>query len=402
MKILIVSQYFWPESFIISDLVRCLSDEGHVIEVLTGKPNYPDGKIFEGYQAMGISSEVFHQSVPVHRVPLMPRGHGVIRLLLNYVSFVVSGLLFFHRFLHHKQFEVIFVFVGSPVTSAIPALALKKRLKIPLVLWIQDLWPESIQATGFVRSRFVVQMTGRLVRWIYSKTDLLLMQSEAFKTPMAQYADMDKLVYYPNSYLEPTTSSDIPNDLKQTLTNHDCFVFAGNIGTAISIETLIDAAIRLQHLPKCKIILVGSGSMLGWVHEQIEKHHLTQVMCVGRFPMSAMPAILSHAAGLLVMLKRHDVLSTTIPSKIQAYLSVGRPIIGALDGEGARVIQHAEVGFTSPAEDGTAFASNIERVAKLGASERLRLGQRGRAYFLKHFEMREQTRRLVHLLEGLG
>ncbi|MCX7117372.1 MAG: glycosyltransferase family 4 protein [Legionellales bacterium] len=405
MKILLVSQYFWPESFIINDLVMCLAEEGHHVEVLTGKPNYPDGVVFEGYQAMDRCSEFFIEKIPVHRVPLLPRGQGGIRLFMNYLSFVVSGLLFFHRFVKKKTFDVIFVFSASPVTSVIPAMFLKKRLKLPLVIWVQDLWPESLQATGFVASRFIMHMTGRLVRWIYAACDLLLMQSEAFEQPMSRYVSANKLLYYPNSFLEPVVDLDrepyLPEHLKEALSQEDCFVFAGNIGSAQSVETLVEAARSLQQLPKCKIILVGSGSMLPWVEEQISKSRLSHLMCVGRLPRSAMPYIFSRAAGLLVTLKRCDIFAQTIPSKIQAYLAAGRPIVGALDGEGARIILQAGAGLISPAENGAALAENIARIVQLSESERDAFGHRGYAYFLKHFEMREQSQQLIKILSSV-
>ena len=402
MKILLISQYFWPESFIINDLVKCIVTQGHTVEVLTGKPNYPDGAIFNGYSAAGCTTD-YLDDIPVHRVPLFPRGKGgALRLAFNYLSFVLSGLLYFHRFIKRKEFDVIFVFAPSPITSVIPAIYLKKRLKIPLALWVQDLWPESLNATGFIRNKFILRSIGRLVKKIYTPVDLLLVQSKAFFKPIAKYAAEEKILYYPNSYLEiqrDRQSDVIPEVLQVMLDTHRCFVFAGNLGTAQSVETIVQAAEQLKHLPDCRLVLVGSGSMLGWIEQEKKRKGLDNLILAGRFPGSSMPCIFSRAAALLVTLKKNEIFAYTIPSKIQAYLAAGRPILAALDGEGGRIIQEAGAGFSSPAEDGMALAKNIELLYYMSELNRDKLGQSGRAYFLEHFEMISQSRRLIEIFE---
>jgi glycosyltransferase involved in cell wall biosynthesis len=403
MKILLISQYFWPESFIINELVKCLVAEGHTLEVLTGKPNYPDGKIHEGFSARGCTTEYFNDCVVVHRVPIIPRGKGgVRRLLLNYFSFVFSGLFYFYRKVKSKKFDVILVFTLSPITSAIPGIYLKKRLKLPLALWIQDLWPESLSATGYVQNRFLLNLVKRLVSFIYTSSDILLVQSQAFKKPVSTYVAIDKIIYYPNSYLDVIHSEGerpIASDLLSELESNCCFVFAGNIGAAQSLETIIEAATRIRHLKNCKIVLVGSGSMSSWVEEQKSKRDLNNLVLAGRYPASVMPQIFAKAAGLLVTLKREEIFSYTIPSKVQAYLAAARPVLAALDGEGARIIAEANAGLTGPAEDATTLAENIEQIYNMSDLERDKLGQSGRAYFLKHFEMVSQSKRLIEILQ---
>lgn len=405
LRILVVTQYFWPESFIVNDLVRNLATQGYEIEVLTGKPNYPEGKIFAGYSAVGYMHESFDGVVPVHRIPLRPRCDGGAKnLLLNYLSFVVNGLLSSHRAINGRLFDVIFVFAPSPITSVIPAIYLKFRIKAHLAVWVQDLWPESLSATGFIRNRLALCIIGWLVRGIYACTDTLLVQSKAFITPVARYARRDKIVYYPNSYqdlsLKPAACSQIPAELLAQLERNFCLVFAGNLGTAQSVETLVQAAENLKHLPDCKLVLVGSGSKLAWLEEQKAQKGLNNLILAGRFPAEEMPQFFSRAAGLLVTLKREDIFAYTIPSKIQAYLAAGRPIIVALDGEGARVVDEAGAGMSCPAEDALGLAHCIEQLYYMPADERDKLGQVGRAYYLEHFEMNQQCRRLVEILES--
>lgn len=405
MKILVVTQYFWPESFIVNDLVRNLASRGHEIEVLTGKPNYPEGKVFAGYTAVGCMHESFDGVVPVHRIPLRQRGNGGAKnLLLNYLSFVVNGLFFSHRAVKGRLFDVVFVFAPSPITSAIPAIYLKWMFKAHLAVWVQDLWPESLSATGFIRNRLALRIIGWLVRGIYAFADTLLVQSKAFITPVARYARSDKIVYYPNSYRDSSqqtvTCTQVSAELLAQLERNFCLVFAGNLGTAQSVETLVQAAENLKHLPDCKIVLVGSGSMFSWLEEQKAQKGLDNLILTGRFPAEEMSHVFSRAAGLLVTLKCDEIFAYTIPSKIQAYLAAGRPIIAALDGEGAAVIAEAGAGLTCPAEDAAGLAQCIEQLYHMSSPERDKLGHAGRMYFLEHFEMSRQCSRLVELLES--
>ncbi|CEK10238.1 glycosyltransferase family 4 protein [Legionella hackeliae] len=404
MKILLVSQYFWPESFLINDLVKCLVADGHVVEVLTGKPNYPDGQVFKGYSASSRMTEQFNEQITVHRVPIFPRKKGGAKnLILNYFSFIVSGLFYFPRFAKGKQFDAILVFAPSPITSSIPAIYLKKRLRTHLAIWVQDLWPESLSATGFIRNQKMLNHVGKVVRWIYKASDTLLVQSKAFYQPVEKYADKEKIIYYPNSYLEaPETSLEteqIPRDLLSMLEQNFCLVFAGNLGTAQALSVIVNAAQQLKHLENLKIVLVGSGSMMPWLKEQKNSQKLDNLILAGRFPSTCMPHIFSRAAGLLVTLKQEEIFTFTVPSKIQAYLAAGRPIIAALDGEGAHVIHDAGAGFATPAEDEKALAISMEQLYHMDPADRNKLGQSGRAYFMKHFEMKKQSQRLIEILE---
>ncbi|MBI2785637.1 MAG: glycosyltransferase family 4 protein [Legionella longbeachae] len=402
MKILVISQYFWPETFIINELVQTIATQGHYIEVLTGKPNYPEGSVFEGYSASGYSTELYNQ-IPVHRAPLFPRGKGAKKLLLNYCSFILNGLFYFPRFVKKKQFDVIFVFAPSPITSAIPAIFLKWRLRTHLALWVQDLWPESVKATGFIQNKFLLWLIGYMVRGIYAASDTLLVQSKIFATLMEKYTSTEKIVYFPNSFLEPKVNTEIepvlPSSLLKELEENSCFVFAGNLGTAQALDTILQAAEKIIHIPQCKILLIGNGSRSNWLKQQIAERKINNVMLAGRFPSDIMPAIFSRAVGLLVTLKKEEIFSYTIPSKIQAYLAAGRPIIAALDGEGARIINEAQAGLVSPSEDAAALAKNIEELYYMPVSKRENLGKAGQEYFLEHFEMKKQSLRLIEILK---
>ena len=199
MKFLIVTQYFWPETFVINDLAIQLTKFGHSVTVLTGKPNYPEGRIFDGYDSPGIQHEKMPEGVLIHRVPLRPRGPGGAKnLLLNYLSFLFSGLLRFPRLIRGQSYDVIFFFAPSPMTSALTAIPLKYMTKAHFAVWVQDLWPDSLSATGYVSNRAILFLIKQLIRLIYRTADTLLIQSQAFFPAVAPLADKRKIVYFPN------------------------------------------------------------------------------------------------------------------------------------------------------------------------------------------------------------
>lgn len=403
MKLLIVSQYFWPETFIINDLARIMAQQGHQLVVVTGKPNYPEGAIYEGYQRSGVQREQFADSIEVIRVPIWPRGNGGARnLIFNYLSFVFSGLAFYPWLLRNREFDVVLVFAPSPITQVIPAILLKWLKKAHLAVWVQDLWPESLSATGFVKQPLLIKAIGYLVRGIYACCDTLLVQSKMFIEPVVRYASRDKIIYYPNSIDVQSSSAvtkDLPADLAAELEQNFCVVFAGNLGTAQSVETLVATALKLKDLPELRLVLVGSGSRLSWLQEQKKLHQLDNLLLPGRFPVEAMPQIFVGADALLVSLRDEEIFAQTIPSKIQAYLAAGRPIIAALRGEGAQVVMESGAGRVCQPEDSSALAELIYTMKNLPAVDLQAMGEAGKTYFYEHFEMHSQVTRLVEILD---
>ncbi|MGE6791815.1 glycosyltransferase family 4 protein [Pseudomonas guineae] len=401
MKILVISQYFWPENFIINDIVRTLDDQGHDVVVATGKPNYPDGKIFDGYSAKGTQYERYLGKIDVLRVPLWPRGEGGAKnLILNYLSFVLAGLLFLPWMLRKREFDAILVFAPSPILQAIPAIPLKWLKKAKLALWVQDLWPESLKATGFVSNPHALRAVGWLVKGIYRCCDILLVQSRAFFEPVSRYADREKIVYYPNSMdaNSPVDLEPIPVELSELLDQYFCVVFAGNLGTAQALDTLVQAAVHLRDDLQVRLVLIGSGSRFAWLKSQQQALGLNNLILAGRFAPQAMPQIFEKSSALLVSLNDNEAFAQTVPSKIQAYLAAGRPILASINGEGARVVSEAGAGLTSAAEQALPLVENIRRLQALGVAEREAMGKSGRDYFEVNFDMPSQVSSLVRLL----
>lgn len=393
-----MSQYYWPENFRINEVAQTLSAKGVEVEILTGKPNYPVGVVFGGHKAMGCVQETI-QSLPVNRVPLFPRGKGAPRLALNYLSFVLSAAIFGPRLLRGKQFDAILVFAPSPIFQAIPAIWIGRLKKCPVLLWVQDLWPESMSATGHMTNRGVLNAVEYVVRWIYGHVDLLLVQSKAFIPKVRTLAGKTAVVYHPNSFVDHVTLS-VPPVLESPA--FDCafpVLFAGNIGSAQAVEVVLEAATILRDVEGIRFVMIGDGSRRDWLLEQAVERGLSNLVFPGRYPVEAMPALMAKAGALLVTLADTEIFRLTIPSKIQAYLAAGRPIIACLNGAGADIVTEAGAGVAVPAEDASALAEAVKALCEMPEGERLEMGARGRRYYEEHFSHDKLVDELIGYFE---
>lgn len=388
MKVLIISQYFWPEQFRINDLAINLKERGHEVAVLTGMPNYPQGQMFDGYQWWRKRHDEF-DGIPVYRVPLFVRREGRGRqLILNYFSFVLFGCLFAPWYFRKQSFDVVFVFEPSPFTVGIPAMLMRRIKKAPMLFWVQDLWPESLKAAGAVKSPAILQMVSKMVRWIYRRCDRVLVQSEAFIEPAVRAGALqERTLYYPNwaeSFYRPLPASDIQG---VTLPEGFKIMFAGNLGEAQSLETIVAAADMLKDEADIHWVMIGDGRRRDWMQEEVKRLGLgDQVHFPGSFAAKAMPDFFAHADALLVTLKSDEVFAQTIPSKVQSYMACGRPIMAALNGEGARIIREAGAGLAVAAGDSEGLAEAVREMYRMPETERQAMGKKGRGYYDVYFE----------------
>ena len=386
MKILLISQYFYPENFKINDLIFSLKERGHQITVITGKPNYSKTHFFDGYGWKSDDFEIVNE-IPVHRANLFSRRNGgALRLFLNYFSFAFLASLKLKKI--KGSFDAIFVYEPSPITVGIPAIFAKKRFKAPIYFWAQDLWPESLVAAGGVKNKLILGFFNSLTKWIYNHSKKVLIQSNGFREYILnQGIPNDKIIFYPN----PTEGFYMPlQDVKEykEFFQKEYFniIFAGNIGEAQSFLTIIDAINNIKQLP-IKVIILGDGrykeTAIGLIKEKGLESHFN---FLGSFPPTEMPKFFSHADALLVSLKKDKIFSLTIPAKIQSYLACGKPIIASIDGEGAKIVSDAKCGLTSPAEDSTALSKIIKELMALDKSMLDQMGNNGRIYYEKEFD----------------
>lgn len=365
-------------------------ERGHEVTVLTGIPNYPSGRIFSGYGYFSKRREQY-AGVEVIRVPLIPRGNGgAIRLALNYISFALAASVLGPLRCRGK-FDVIFVHEPSPITVGLPAVVLKKIKHAPILFWVLDLWPESLTAAGSIRTPWLLHLVEGLVRWIYRHCDRLLMQSQCFFSHAEHLgAEGQRLRYFPNwaeNFYRPVEPGQAVPDFCSALPGGFRVMFAGNIGVAQDLPTLLAAAEKLKNFPDIHWVVVGEGRMSGWVKLEIERRGLGKnVHLIGRHAPDVMPALFAQADAMLVSLKREPIFELTVPAKLQAYFACGRPVIGALQGEGARIISEAKAGVVCSPEDAEALVQAVLSLYQMTGEERSKMGEAGRVYYEANFE----------------
>ena len=398
-QILLVTQYFQPENFKCNDIAFELQHRGYEITVLTAIPNYPQGKFFDGYGLFKRKVE-YIDGVKIIRGFVVPRGKGgKIGLALNYLSYMISSCLIALYLSLRYRYDAVFVHQVSPVTIGVAATLVKKLQRIPMYFWVLDLWPESLTAAIGLRNRFVLGLFSNMVRWFYRCSDKILISSKGFAKSICEKGDFaSKIVYFPNwvdSALTLTSEVDTPDVPKGFIA-----MFTGNIGASQDFGTVLRAAELLKAHEDIHFVLVGNGRAREWVEGQIIERGLTNtVHCVGSYPLEAMPATFAKADVLFAALKDEPIFALTVPAKIQAYMSSGKPIISVINGEAMELIREVGCGVAVAAEDSEAFAKAVLDMSQLSQEERCKLGGRAKEYVAEHFYFAKQMTLLENIMK---
>lgn len=399
LRVLIVTPVFWPEAFRINDVARHLVEMGHQVEVLAGHPNYPEGRYFAGYSPWNPWREVW-EDVSILRFPQIPRGSGAPwRLMLQYASYVLLGGL---RILAHGRWDwdAILVFQTSPVTVALPALLAQKLSGGRSVIWVQDLWPDSLAAVGIRLPTWLLNPIRGLSSRIYRSFDQVLGQNEAFLPRLKSLGVPEsRLACVPQWADEAIVGVDaaIPPlwpEGKFTL------LFAGNLGRAQGLEGVLEAVEILKASDALQWVFMGEGSLAGWLAEMVTRRGLShRVLLTGRRPAEEMPCHYRRSQALLVSLRPDPALADTIPGKVQACLAAGRPILGAVEGAAADVILKSGAGRVAPPGNPAALAAEAEGLMEASQATREEMGRKGRAYYAQHFSQAACLQRLTAALK---
>lgn len=398
-KILVVTPHFYPEDFKVNDIAFELYGNGFDVTVVTCIPNYPQGRFFKGYSYIKKRKEIV-KGVKVYRVFVIPRGNGSgIMLGLNYLSYLISAsFVCFFLALRYK-FTHVFVHETSPVTVGLPAIIVKKIQKIPLCFWVLDLWPESILAASNFKNKIVLDILERLVTFIYKNCDNILISSNGFRKSIEAKGDFSKKIsYFPNWAEDLFVKESLDHNLPQFPDGFKV-LFAGNIGEAQNFETIMSAALHLASNSNIHFCIVGDGRKKIWVEEFIKKNNLNQtVHLYGRYPLETMPSFFKKADVMLLSLKDEPIFSLTVPAKLQAYMASGKPVVGAIDGEGALVIDKARCGFSVKPFDSKGLADIILRSSSIDRAELSKLGQNGKGYYHSNFQRDDRIQELINIM----
>lgn len=405
MDILYLSQYFHPEQFLNNHVAKTLVAEGHRVDVVCCVPNYPAGRFFNGYSNTRRKEETW-EGVDVHRVFTVPRGTSAIQLVANYLTYPFAASWRILR-LGRRRGAISFVSMPSPLFQALAGIFAKRVWKIPTVYWVQDIWPDSAIITLGIRNRLAVRLLDAICGWIYRQADLVMVQSDGFHGRIAGFGvPPEQIVTLPNcapDAFAPVAPEAIPDRIRSLVPqNRRIIMFAGNIGESQDFDTIVAAAALLPADSDVLLVVIGSGRDEDRVRQKVTReglHH--RFLFLGRHPEADMPAFFACADAMLVSLRDEPIFALTVPSKVQAYMACGKPMLASLAGEGADVIAQSGAGVVVPPSTPSALGPAMARVAAMDPGALRAMGDRARQTYVERFSLAAVTASLLTHLRAV-
>lgn len=399
MRVLLVTQYFYPENFKSNDMAFELAKRGHKVDVLCGLPNYPEGRIYKGYGMFKKRIEK-RDGVKIYRALQISRGsHGSkARLLLNYLSFVICGSLWAIFLAVFKRYDCVIVHEPSPITQAVPAIIVKKIQRIPFYIWVLDIWPDAMTSGGGIKSKRIINLMTKFVKWVYNNASKILISSKGFERLISELDESyrERLVYFPNWADDVLKQPDF--DIPQLPEGYK-IMMAGNLGSAQTIKSVMQAALLTKDRKDIKWLFVGDGSEKKYMEDFIQEHNLNDtVFLYGRYPGNYMGAFFSQADTMLITLRakfRH--IRAVVPARLQSYMSSGKPIIAMADGGVAELIDEADCGLHIQAEDYRSLCDAIVNDIIPNSESFAQKGKNGRDFYTRYFT----TEQCINHLESI-
>lgn len=405
LNILFLSQYFHPEQFLNNHVAKELAAKGHQVDVVCCVPNYPTGSFFDGYSNK-VKREERWEGVSVHRVFTVPRGKSAVQLLANFLIYPIAASFRLAR-LRNSRADVSFVSMPSPLFQALAGMFAKRMWGIPTVYWVQDIWPDSAIITLGIKNRFVIMALNAICGALYRAADLVMVQSDGFHAKIMEFGvPAEKIVTLPNcapAAFVPLERERVPNRIRSLIPDgRRTLMFAGNIGESQDFDTIIEAASLLPAQAEIQIVIVGSGRDEARVRHEVTRRGLEgRFIFLGRHPESDMPAFFACADMMLVSLRDEPIFALTVPSKVQAYMACGKPILASLRGEGAAIVQKLGIGIAVPPSDAEALRDAILRVQCLPDHELSEMGSTAKHAYDRSFSLEAITASLVRGLRSV-
>lgn len=380
-KILIVTEYFYPEEFKINEIAIEWKKKGYDVDVLTQNPTYPLGKVFDGHKNRWFSKEIYNE-VTLYKVKAVS-GYktSLFKKLLKYFSFMILGSIVSLKI--GKRYDYVFGFDVGALTGMVPAILLKQFYKKPVTLWIQDVWPDSVYAYGFRKSKVLELFLNMFVRYVYRHTSNFAISAKGFEQKILPYLDDNKeIIYAPNwaDYLNKDLEKFSFGDGNKT---H--FTFAGNIGTVQNLDNVIDAFGKLDNefLIKAQLNIIGDGSYLEKLKTKVENNKYKNIVFWGRKPREEIYKYLEASSFLIVSLVNKEIFSLTVPAKTQTYIATAKPIVAIINGEAANIIKENELGLVCSPD-------NIEEI-KSTFIDAIQSSEERRKMYIKNSELLTNT-----------
>jgi glycosyltransferase involved in cell wall biosynthesis len=388
-RVLLLTQWFDPEpTFKGLVFARELVRQGFEVEVLTGFPNYPGGKLYPGYRIKWLQREVI-DGVQITRVPLYPNhDQSAIKRVFNYASFAASSLLY--GLFMAKRADVIYTY-HPPLTVGVTASLLRLLRRIPVVYDIQDMWPDTLRATGMLNNARALSVVAAVCRWVYRRVDHIVVLSPGFKRLLAERGvperKLEVIYNWADEAALAAPQGRVPSELAEG--GHAFHIlFAGNMGKAQALDSVLKAASLLQDRgSRVRWVMLGGGVEVPRLKQRAADLQLKNIVFLPPVPMAEVGAYLNVADALLVHLRKDPLFEITIPSKTQAYMAVGKPVLMAVDGDAADLVRQSSSGVVAESENPEALADAAESMASLNVDELASMGQRAQAYYQQHLAL---------------
>ena len=397
MRILIVSQYFWPENFRINEISEFLKKENIEVDVLTGTPNYPEGKIFKDFKDNPDKYNNYN-GTRIFRVPIIPRGSGsLFSLFFNYSSFLISSITIGSFKLRKNKYDYILTFGTSPITVALTSLFFSKIKSARTIIWVLDLWPDILKDLNIITNRFMLNLLSKITNFTYRSHDIILAQSESFLRQIIKHNK--NTIYFP-SWPETIKIIKLNNELEDIkldkFKNYFKIVFTGNIGQAQDFDRIIKLAKILKE-ENVIFIVVGKGRKFEYFEKIKLLDNIDNIIFMGNYPLEKMSYFHEIADALILTLNSGDALNKTIPGKLSTYMMAGKPIIGVIDGEAKNIINVSKSGICLDLSDDK-HIEKIKTFVNLDKQELKILGNNANTYAVKFFNKQKILNDLINIL----
>lgn len=386
--ILVVSQYFYPETFRINDMCQEWVKRGYKVKVITGIPNYPMGKIFKGYGFTRKRHEYWN-GIEIYRIPLIPRGTGSLGMAANYLSFMVSGII--AGKIKSIKADLVFSFEVSPMTQVLTGISFARKLHVPHYLYVQDLWPENVITVTGINNPLIIKPIDKMVDYIYNNADEIFATSPSFVEAICNRkvrVKEDKVHYWPQyaeEFYQPMDKAVAkPTAEKYGIPNDNSFkiIFTGNVGTAQGLQILPKTAEILRD-ENVKFVIVGDGRYLEDLRRDIKQRHVSnKFILVARQRAEIVPALLASCDAAFISFAKDELWTKTIPAKLQSYMACAMPVIAAAQGETARVINESGCGLCCGLGNAQQLSKLVQRMMQTDLAE---MSKKSREYFENNY-----------------
>ncbi|MCG4455171.1 glycosyltransferase family 4 protein [Pseudomonas sp. MMS21-TM103] len=403
IRVLLLTQWFEPEpTFKGMDFARELIRQGFDVEVVTGFPNYPGGKIYPGYSLKWLQRELI-DGVQVTRVPLYPsHDQGAVGRVLNYVSFAASSL--FYGLFAAKRPDVIYAY-HPPLTMGITAVLIRLFRRVPVVYDIQDMWPDTLRATGMFSNEKALYVVSRVCDWVYRRADQLVVLSPGFKRLLIERGVPAVKIEVIYNWCAEDSLTDPQGVVPAAFLGKDKFriLFAGNMGKAQALDAVLRAAELLQQqAPDLTFVFLGGGVEVRRLQQLAADESLSNVTFLPPVPMTEVGNYLNAADVLLVHLKKDPLFTITIPSKTQAYMAVGKPILMAVNGDAADLVRDSGCGQIAESENPQAIADAALSLMQAGSDERNAMAINSRRFYQEKLSLSVGAGRFGQIFKKLA